>query len=44
MERVILADSDDDLYEGYNEFHPALDTRVRTESQTFYQLIRLNIS
>ena len=28
LEKVILADSDDDLYEGYNEFHPALDTRV----------------
>lgn len=34
MERVILAttddeDEEDDLYKGYNEFHPALDTRVR---------------
>ncbi len=29
MEKVILAPSDDDdLYSGYNEFHPALDTRV----------------
>lgn len=34
MERVILATSDDEeeeedeLYKGYNEFHPVLDTRV----------------
>lgn len=28
-ERIILANSDDDdLYSGYNEFHPALDPKV----------------
>lgn len=37
MERVILApgsddddEDEDDLYKGYNEFHPTLDTRVST--------------
>lgn len=30
VERVILAnsDDDDDLYSGYNEVHPALDSKV----------------
>lgn len=34
MERVILApgseddEDEDDLYKGYNEFHPVLDSRV----------------
>lgn len=30
VERVILvnSDDDDDLYSGYNEFHPALDSKV----------------
>lgn len=33
-ERIILANSDDDdIYGGYNEFHPVLDTKVRRQSE-----------
>ncbi|XP_054163457.1 intraflagellar transport protein 88 homolog [Oppia nitens] len=39
MEKVILADSDDDLYEGYNEFHPALDTRNLQNDEGFQQAV-----
>ena len=27
-ERILLASEDDDLYAGYNEFHPVLDIKV----------------